>query len=190
MDQQQYPSSSSSRTDRKTIEKNRRNQMKALYSELNSLLPHQRSREVTSLPDQIDEAVNYIKKLQTNLEKMREKKDSQMGVERITINNNGGSRRGVNGGGLRLPQIEIREMGSVLDVVLITGLDFQFMFEGSIRMLLEEGADIVNASFSVVEDTIFHTIHSKIGESAPGPVAARISDRLRKFVNEASTTAF
>nr|WKE35112.1 basic helix-loop-helix family protein [Rosa persica] len=198
MDQQQYPSSSSSRTDRKTIEKNRRNQMKALYSELNSLLPHQHSRVSLSLslflplpaphPHQIDEAVNYIKKLQTNLEKMREKKDSQMGVERITINNNGGS--GLNGGGLRSPQIEIREMGSVLDVVLITGLDFQFMFEGSIRMLLEEGADIVNASFSVVEDTIFHTIHSKIGDSAPGPIAARISERLRKFVNEASTTAF
>lgn len=35
---------SSSRTDRKTIERNRRNQMKALCSKLNSLLPHQSSR--------------------------------------------------------------------------------------------------------------------------------------------------
>ncbi|KAL6197166.1 hypothetical protein ACLB2K_032778 [Fragaria x ananassa] len=187
MDQQQYPISSSCRADRKTIEKNRRNQMKALYSELNSLLPHhQHSREVTSLPDQIDAAVNYIKKLQTNLEKMRAKKDRHMGVERITNNRNGAYGSVLNGS----PQIEIRETGSALDVVLITGLDFQFMFEGAIRLLLEEGADIVNASFSVVDDTTFHTIHSKIGECAPGTVAARISDRLRKFVNEASTTAF
>ncbi|KAK9936385.1 hypothetical protein M0R45_013230 [Rubus argutus] len=190
MDQQQYPSSNSSRADRKTIEKNRRNQMKALYSKLNSLLPHQRSR-LRLLPDQIDEAVNYIKKLQTNLEKMRDKKDSLMGVEKITHNNNGGFGGGIlNLGGLRSPQIEIREMGSALEVVLITGLDCQFMFDESIRVLLEEGADIVNASFTVVGHTIFHTIHSKIGESAPGPVAARISERLGKFVDEASTTAF
>lgn len=40
----QNPSSSSSRADRKTIEKNRRNEMKALYSRLNSLLPHQSQR--------------------------------------------------------------------------------------------------------------------------------------------------
>ena len=35
---------SSSRTDRKTIERNRRNHMKSLYSKLNSLVPHQTSR--------------------------------------------------------------------------------------------------------------------------------------------------
>ncbi|XP_050370163.1 transcription factor bHLH162-like [Argentina anserina] len=188
MDQQQYPRSS--RTDRKTIEKNRRNQMKVLYSELNSLLPHQRSRVVTSLPDQIDEAVNYIKKLQTNLERLKQKKDRQTGVERIINDNNGAYGSGLHGGRLRSPQIEIREMGSALDVVLITGLDFQFMFEGSIRMLIQEGADIVNASFSVVENTIFHSIHSKINDCAPGTVAARISERLRKFVNEANATGF
>ena len=42
---------SSSRTDRKTIERNRRNQMKALYSQLNSLVPHQSSR--VSIPPSI-----------------------------------------------------------------------------------------------------------------------------------------
>lgn len=122
-------------------------------------------QEVTSLPDQIDEAVNYIKKLQTNLEKMRDKKDRLMGVEKITHNNNGCFGGGVlNLGALRSPQIEIREMGSAVEVVLITGLDCQFMFDESIRVLLEEGADIVNASFTVVGDTIFHTIHSKVSK--------------------------
>ncbi|KAH0985690.1 hypothetical protein GBA52_012867 [Prunus armeniaca] len=175
---------SSSRADRKTIEKNRRNQMKALYSKLNSLVPHQRSREVTSLPDQLDDAVNYIKKLQMNLEKMREKKECLMGNEK-SGNSNAGFVGGEVMGGLKSPQIEIeiQEMGSALQVVLITGLDYQFMFNESIRVLHEEGADIVNASFSIVEDTIFHTIHSKIGESEPGPVAARISERLKKLVN-------
>lgn len=40
---------SSSRTDRKTIERNRRNQMKALYSTLNSIVPHQRPMVYISL---------------------------------------------------------------------------------------------------------------------------------------------
>lgn len=38
--------SSVSKADRKTIEKNRRNQLKALYSELNSLVPHQQHSRV------------------------------------------------------------------------------------------------------------------------------------------------
>ncbi|KAK9267898.1 hypothetical protein L1049_010335 [Liquidambar formosana] len=41
--------------------------------------------EATSLPDQLDEAAKYIKSLQTNLEKMKEKKDSLMGVERSSM---------------------------------------------------------------------------------------------------------
>uniref|UniRef100_A0A3N7E7Q0 BHLH domain-containing protein n=1 Tax=Populus trichocarpa TaxID=3694 RepID=A0A3N7E7Q0_POPTR len=152
---------SSSRTDRKTIERNRRNQMKALYSQLNSLVPHQSSREpVLSLPDQLDEAASYIKRLQTNLERMKEKKDNLMGTERT----NYASMSSCNGTttGLRSPQIEVRETGSTLEVVLITGLDGQFMFNETIRVLHEEGAEIINASFSVVEDTVFHTIHSKV----------------------------
>lgn len=118
---------------------------------------------MTSLPDQLDDAVNYIKKLQTNLEKMREKKECLMGTEK-SGNNNAGFVGGEVMGGLKSPQIEIeiQEMGSALQVVLITGLDYQFMFNESIRLLHEEGADIVNASFSIVEDTIFHTIHSKV----------------------------
>ncbi|KAL5575399.1 hypothetical protein UlMin_018429 [Ulmus minor] len=175
---------SSSRTDRKTIERNRRNQMKFLYSKLNSLVPHQNSKEVASLPDQLGEAASYIKKLQISLEKMKEKKDSLMGIERSN-NNVGGFSRGAMVS-LKSPQIEIQEMGSALEVILITGLDCQFMFNETIRVLHEEGADIVNASFSVVEDTVFHTIHSKIGESGSGTKVARISERLKNFVDNGS----
>ncbi|KAK9276722.1 hypothetical protein L1049_006258 [Liquidambar formosana] len=146
--------------------------MKDLYSWLNSLVPHQSSREATSLPDQLDEAANYIKGLQTNLEKMKEKKDSLKGVEKSSMSG------GMMAVGLKSPQIEIHEMGSTLEVVLITGLDSQFMFNETIRVLHEEGAEIINASFSVVDDTVFHTIHSKVGESAPGYGAVRIFERL------------
>lgn len=117
-----------------------------------------------SLPDQLDDAVNYIKKLRTNLEKLREKKDRLMGIEKSSHCNAGFGRSGgpITEGLNSSPLVEIHEMGSALEVLMITGLDYQFMFNESIRVLQEEGADIVNASFSVVEDTIFHTIHSKV----------------------------
>ncbi|WJZ96399.1 hypothetical protein VitviT2T_015089 [Vitis vinifera] len=168
---------SSSRTDRKTIERNRRNHMKSLYSKLNSLVPHQTSREAITLPDQLDEAANYIKRLQEKLEKMKERKDNLMGFERPNTSPNSGAMVG-----LKPPQIDIHEKGSALEVVLITGLDFQFMFNETIRVLHEEGAEIVNASFSVVDDTVFHTIHAQVEGPVLGHGAARISERLKKFV--------
>lgn len=61
-----------------------------------------------------------------------------------------------------LAKIEITEMGSALHVVLITGLDFKYMLQETIKVLLEEEADIVNASFSVLENHIFHTIHAMV----------------------------
>ncbi|XWS15749.1 hypothetical protein CRYUN_Cryun34aG0028700 [Craigia yunnanensis] len=169
---------SSSRTDRKLIERNRRNQMKALYSRLNSLVPHHNSREPASLPDQLEEAANYIKRLQTNLERMKERKDSLMGVEISTNTTRSSS-------GPKSPEIQIHEMGSSLVIGLTTGANSQSIFNETIRILHEEGAEVVNASFSVVDDTVFHTIHLTVGETAPDYRATRISERLTNFVNDA-----
>ncbi|XVF27631.1 hypothetical protein REPUB_Repub14bG0125000 [Reevesia pubescens] len=135
--------------------------------------------EATSLPDQLDEAANYIKRLQTNLERMKERKDSLMGVERRNTTTSRSS------SGPKSPQIEIQEMGSSLVIGLTTRSNSQFIFNETIRILHEEGAEIVNASFSVVDDAVFHTIHLTVGESAPDYRAARISERLKKFVNDA-----
>ncbi|XP_009619775.1 transcription factor bHLH162-like [Nicotiana tomentosiformis] len=173
------PSSSSSKADRKTIEKNRRNQMKALYLKLHSLVPNQQhSREVLSLPDQLEEAINYIKRLQIDLERMTQKKDSLKRGENSSSNSSCGRKTG-----LSLPHIEIHSVDSALQVVLTTGLDYQFIFTDVIRLLHEEGVQVINASYTLICDTIVHSIHSKMGECAPDQYgAARISERLKKFV--------
>ncbi|PSS24634.1 Transcription factor bHLH36 like [Actinidia chinensis var. chinensis] len=171
------------RTDRKTIEKNRRNHMKDLCSKLHSLVPHHHtSREAMSLADHLGEASNYIKNLEKHLEKMRQKRDRLTGIAKQNI----ASMSCAANVGLRPPQVEVHEMGSALEVVLVTGLNYKFMFKETIRLLHEEGAEIVNAGFSVVDDTVFHTIHSKVGESGLGSGAARISERLKKFAHDAS----
>ncbi|KAJ4970016.1 hypothetical protein NE237_003115 [Protea cynaroides] len=172
---------SSSKTDRKTVERNRRNQMKTLFSELNSLIPNQNSKNPMQLPDQLDEASNYIKSLQVKLHRMKEKKDQLiMGIEKLSNSMSGGKMVR-----LRSPQIDIREMGSALVVNLISGFDSQCIFYEIIRVLQEEGAEIFNASFSAVNNLFYHTIHSQVGESSLGSGAARrISSRLNKLVHE------
>lgn len=110
-------------------------------------------QEVVSLPDQLGEATNYIKSLQIDLEKMNQKKDRLTGL---------GNCSSSTMGELKLPHVEIHVSGSAVEVALITGLDCQFMFSEIIRMFHEEGAEVINASFSIQDDTIFHTIHSKV----------------------------
>nr|WIE96084.1 basic helix-loop-helix transcription factor [Loropetalum chinense var. rubrum] len=173
--------SSSSKTERKIIEKNRRNQMKSLYSKLNSLLPKPTSnKEALSLPDQVDAAIDYIKSLQTQLEKSKEKKESLiMGRKRL---HSAGSSNQVPGT-LKSPKIAIQEVGSALEITLISGQENQFMFYQIIQLIHEEGAVVVNASFSTVGDSIFHVIHAEVGASTSGIGAAIISERLNKLVH-------
>ncbi|KAL7605403.1 hypothetical protein Lser_V15G16437 [Lactuca serriola] len=178
------PTSSSSRVDRRTVEKNRRIHMKALYSKLHSLVPHNSSsREVISLPDQLQEAANYIKKLQIKLEKMNEEKDNLMGIQKLEINHEDK----IKNSNLmveqqRIPKIDVRGTGSSLEAILITGVDFQFLFSETIRVIHEEGFDVINATFSIVNDTVFHTIHAQIGENyAQENGVSRIKEKLNSI---------
>ncbi|KAL2931929.1 hypothetical protein RDABS01_037339 [Bienertia sinuspersici] len=173
--------SSSSKVDRKTIEKNRRNNMKCLYNQLNSLVHHDSSssREILALPDQLDEATEYIKKLEKNVADLKRKKDSLVNVDGNS-NNSVSNKRFYT---LNSPvQIEVHEKGNGVEVILVTGLECQFVFTEAIRIVHEENAEVVNASYSVVGSTVFHSIHAKIEEDGTSQGVTRIRERLQKFV--------
>uniref|UniRef100_A0A7C9DKF9 BHLH domain-containing protein n=1 Tax=Opuntia streptacantha TaxID=393608 RepID=A0A7C9DKF9_OPUST len=162
---------SSGNRSRGIVEKNRRNQMKNLCSQLNSLVPHQGSSsgESMTLPDQIDEATNYIRKLQEDVGRLKERRETLRGVDDGSNSHSGAV------------QIKVNEMEGALEVTLVTGLEFQFVFNEVIRILHEENAEVLNASYSAVDGTVFHTIHAQIGEDASSYAAARISERLNQF---------
>ncbi|KAK9706707.1 hypothetical protein RND81_07G146200 [Saponaria officinalis] len=168
--------SSSSKKDRKTIEKNRRNQMKDLYSQLNSVVPHEGScsRDTMPLPDQIDEATNYITQLQGNVESLRQQRDNLRGGR-------GGSRPSRTGLSNSPVQIQINETNGAIEIILVTGLECQFVFTEAMRILSEENVDVIDANYSVVESTVFHTIHAQMGDATSSNTIARISERLHKF---------
>ena len=126
-------------------------------------------QEVQTLPDQIDDAINHIKSAESRLKKLNEKKNSLLGASSTAQSSRKRSYECTTAGSfdtvtgtLRPPKIEIHETGSVLEVVLITGLDNQFIFYELIRILSEEHADVLNAKFSVAGDSIFHLVHAEV----------------------------
>lgn len=117
-------------------------------------------QEALPLPDQIDEAIEYIKSLETKLKKSKEKKEGLMGRKRSYSCTNFEAKPMASS--LKSPQIEIREMGSTLEVVLITGKDNQFIFNEVIHILHQEQVEVLNASYSITGDSIFHIVHAQV----------------------------
>ncbi|KAI4371054.1 hypothetical protein MLD38_019330 [Melastoma candidum] len=148
-----------SRPDRKTMEKNRRNQMKALISDLNAIVqrpnsPGQSSagNGVVPMPDQLEGATRYIQGLQIRIERLKKKKQS------LLIQRDPDTRGRVS----MAPKVEIQRMGTSLEVTLITSSDSQLMFKETLRVLEEEGAEILNATYSSSGGTILHSIHCEV----------------------------
>ncbi|XP_006595447.1 transcription factor bHLH162-like [Glycine soja] len=101
--------SSTKGIERRIVEKNRRNHMKNLCSMLNSLLPNNnntRGRELSRV-DQIDEAINYIKNLETKVKMAQEKKESLI-LQRKR------SRSGGSSSTSEAPKIEIHEEENIV----------------------------------------------------------------------------
>ncbi|KAG9450000.1 hypothetical protein H6P81_009965 [Aristolochia fimbriata] len=171
-------SQASSKLERKTVERNRRMHMKGLCFKLGSLISGHHSREAMSQQDQLEVAAVYIKNLQEKIQELRAKKEQAMRVEGIN--------RGFSNGmtiGLRPPIVEVKDLGTSLEVVLISGLYKKFMFCDVISVLEEEGVEVVNASFSVAGDKIFHIIHSQVTSSRVGFESDRVYQRLRELVH-------
>nr|WKE35141.1 basic helix-loop-helix family protein [Rosa persica] len=174
---------SGTKVERRVIEKNRRNHMKILYSHLNSLLPNQTSKEPLSLPEQIDEAINYIKTLESNLQKSTQKRDNLKFGRKRSYELCSGTFETRSATPAKSPQIQIHENGSTLEVVLSTGLHNQFIFYDIIRILDQEQADVVHASFSASGDSILHLVRAELGKSMLDFGAARITGKLKRIVN-------
>ncbi|KAJ8641909.1 hypothetical protein MRB53_018603 [Persea americana] len=171
---------SSSKLERKTIEKNRRINMKSLCFKLASLVPSHFSKRAVSIPDKLEQAAAYIRNLQENIEELKQLKQKRELAHLVEINTDVADDMMI---GLRLPMIEVRESSSSVEVVLITGLNQNFMLCDVISIIEEEGAQVVNASFSCSADKICHIIHSQITSSRVGFENARVHERLKELVN-------
>ncbi|KAF9671556.1 hypothetical protein SADUNF_Sadunf12G0059800 [Salix dunnii] len=190
----------SSRLDRKTVERNRRIHMKGLCLKLASLLPPHvfnpskvkvvfcslpsstktltYIQDMPSQQDQLELAACYIKQLRERVEGLQRAKEEQA----ITAPRPSSSAMTSLMIGLSLPVVELRDFGSSIEVVLISGLNKNFMFYEVMNVLSEEGAEVVSASYSTVGDKVFHTIHAQVRFSRVGVETSRVWKRLQELV--------
>ncbi|KAM3382736.1 transcription factor like isoform X1 [Capsicum galapagoense] len=186
-------SNSAARLEKKYVEKNRRNKMKTLFNQLYSLLPPHpfQLQEAMSLPDQINAAIKYIKSSEIKLEKSKMQLEKLRSKKRPTLlcmenhdSNTSTSKLS--------PQIEIQEMNPTMDLILITGLDNIAMFYNIIRLLHEEGFEVINANFSLHGNSMMQILHETkiIGKSTlMESRATRVYTRLKEllYVSSSST---
>lgn len=113
-------------------------------------------QDMLSQQDHLDQATSYIKTLRARIEKMERRsrtiiiQDTDKEIDSATTSE------------FTLPVVEVRHQDSNLEVVLITGQEKRFMFHEVINILEEEGAQVINANFSVVGEKIFYTLHSQV----------------------------
>ncbi|KAL2457951.1 basic helix-loop-helix (bHLH) DNA-binding superfamily protein [Forsythia ovata] len=167
------------KVERKIAEKNRRDRMKILYSNLLSLLPNHGSKQAMPLLDQIDEVVAYIKSLKMKLEKMKEKKESLMQRKRshscITSKIQANTKSPA-------PLVEVQDMGPNMDVILVSGLDDSSKFYSILHFLHQDGIEVVNANFSLHGNSTIQILHDKIGKSILGFGGTVMSRRLKDLI--------
>ncbi|XP_027172648.1 transcription factor bHLH162-like isoform X1 [Coffea eugenioides] len=164
-----HPSTSNSKPEKRIKEKDRRHHFKNLYSQLYSLLPSDISKEVLPVPDKIGEAINYIKSMERKLENYKQMKEKLLC----------GRRQYSSTKSSELMNVEVHDMGPDTDMILISGLKEPASFYGKIRLLHEEGFEVVNANFSNNGNSMLQVVHEKGGISTSSTETTEIAKRKR-----------
>ncbi|KAL5544223.1 hypothetical protein UlMin_008007 [Ulmus minor] len=185
------PIDQTSKPDRKTVEKNRRIQMKGLCFKLASLIPRHHSKhyskDMLSQQDQLDLAASYISSMKAKIEKLKARKD-QLAMKPPSSSSN---KHGENSSNLMdsttnigsiLPVVELRDLGCSIEVILISGLQKNFMLYEVISVLEQEGAEVVSASLHTVADKVYHSLHAQVKLSRVGVETSRVWQRLQDLV--------
>ncbi|CAL5349897.1 unnamed protein product [Camellia sinensis] len=159
-----------SNLDRNAVEKNRRLQTKDLNSKLASLIPNQPSKEILPLRDMLEQATNYVVELKQNAEELKRRKVELEGDNKVGSQDE------------RLPVLTIRDMDSILEVNLITGLNNNLKLHEVLSVLKEEGVEVESASYSSVGNQTFYTIHGKAtNENLPPNVIKQLAKELKNL---------
>ncbi|KAL8118306.1 transcription factor bHLH162-like [Apium graveolens] len=178
---------SGNKLDRKTVERNRRIHMKGLCLRLTSLVPPHHfnpSRDSLSQQAQLDQTAAYIKELKERIGELKAKKEFLDLMNIDIIGGNSTSMPIPVSASFRVPVVELRELGSSnIEVVVVSGLDKNFRLCDVIRVLHEEGTDVISTNISRVGDRVFHTLHAQVKVCRVGVDTTRIWQRLQELMS-------
>ncbi|KAL1551274.1 transcription factor bHLH168-like protein [Salvia divinorum] len=164
--------------ERKTIEKNRRIRMKTLSFKLVSIIPDRhfsQPKDFLSQQDQLDEAAAYIKTLTERIEAMNRRKAQLINRDATT--------NYVTRTASKSPILTVKELACGVEVVLISGLNKNFMISQVISVIEQEAAEVLTINISRVGDSIIHTLHAQVKIVRVGVDISRISDRIHEIIS-------
>lgn len=180
--------------DKKESEKERRKRMKTLCEKLASLIPreHFDCTDTMTQLGSLDVAASYIKKLQGRIDELQHRRSSVQAMDTLkgatgiptpttttTTSSGAGSLKEDKSWEASAPVLEVRQHDdSNMEVRMICGTERLIRLHDMITVLVEEGAEIVNANHSVAGHKFFYTIHSRALSSRIGIDVSRVSQRL------------
>ncbi|RVX10404.1 hypothetical protein VitviT2T_000738 [Vitis vinifera] len=157
--------------DRNALERNRRMYMKDLFSKLAYLIPIQPGPR-SSLHALLNQAIAHVKELQERIEMLKQRRQLLEGTHHDAA--------GISGS--MSPVVSLRDLGFILELCLITGLNENFTLHQVINVLLEEAAEVVDVSYSTVGHRIFYTIYFRAVCSRIGIETSRLHERLKELI--------
>ncbi|XP_039145225.1 uncharacterized protein LOC120282468 isoform X2 [Dioscorea cayenensis subsp. rotundata] len=145
--------------ERKIIEKNRRKHMKSLLLQLSSIIPQSQpsgSKNALKQKDILEEATSYVGKLRERVETLENEKTEmkmKMSMQRNQMMN-------IND---RKVAVHVQCFDDCIKIVLMSTLNKCFKSYEVIRILGEEGAQVIHANLTRSGDKIVFVIHSQSG---------------------------
>lgn len=110
--------------------------------------------------DQVDQAITYIEKLKERIEELKRRKDKVIAQGKSDCSKK--FMPTITCTSVKTPMVEVRELGSTLEVILVSGLQKNFTMQEVINILEEEGAQVVSANYSTIGDKVYCTIHIQV----------------------------
>lgn len=107
-----------------------------------------------SQQDQLDEAAAYIKILTERIEALNRRK--------AQLINHGATTNYVARTSSKPPILTVRELGYGVEVVLISGLNKNFLLSQVISIIEQEAAEVLTINVARVGDSIIHTLHAQV----------------------------
>ncbi|CAJ2630121.1 unnamed protein product [Trifolium pratense] len=146
---------------RREVEKQRRMQMSILYSSLRSSLPSDLIKGKRSVSDHIAAAANYVQFLKQKTNELETKRDSLKEMASSSMVEIGNELSSDPSRLVKCVKINIIQGG--VEIVICSGFeDFSSRLSDLLKIILEEGCDVVHCVTNQVNGKIFHTIKSEV----------------------------
>ncbi|XWS07861.1 hypothetical protein CRYUN_Cryun41cG0029200 [Craigia yunnanensis] len=134
---------------RNLAERERRSNMRNLFSRLFSLLPPQTTRIL--IPDMVELATVYINHCQRRLEELRQRK---MQLEEA-------NKEEITSEPMISPVLNIIDSNSTMEVNLITGSEMKLALSDIISTIKEEGAEVLSVTYNNTRNMNILSIHCR-----------------------------